>query len=60
MPRATGLAAEIKRARDVEVVLHKGHGGVFEVVYEGELIFSKKATGRFPETQEVLDRIPAG
>lgn len=50
----------MKRARGVEVVLHKGHGGVFEVVYEGELIFSKKAAGRFPDTQEVLDRIPAG
>jgi selT/selW/selH-like putative selenoprotein len=40
-------------------VLHKGHGGVFEVVYEGSLIFSKKAEGRFPETAEILAKIPA-
>jgi selT/selW/selH-like putative selenoprotein len=49
----------VKRERPVEVVLHKGHGGVFEVVYEGNLIFSKKAEGRFPETREILDQIPA-
>jgi selT/selW/selH-like putative selenoprotein len=48
----------VKRARKVDVVLHKGHGGVFEVVYEGTPIFSKKAEGRFPETREILDRIP--
>jgi len=27
---------------------------VFEVVADGELIFSKKAEGRFPESAEVL------
>jgi predicted Rdx family selenoprotein len=26
---------------------------------DGELIFSKKQTGRFPETSEVLEKIPA-
>jgi selT/selW/selH-like putative selenoprotein len=32
--------------------------GVFEVVLDGKLIYSKKATGRFPENKEVLDQIP--
>jgi len=29
-------------------------GGVFEVTVNGSLVFSKKATGRFPETDEAL------
>jgi len=28
-------------------------------VLDGQLIFSKKAQGRFPEVNEVLDKIPA-
>jgi selenoprotein W-related protein len=28
-------------------------GGVFEVVADGKLIFSKKAEGRFPEPSEI-------
>jgi selT/selW/selH-like putative selenoprotein len=33
--------------------LIKGRGGVFEVTVEGDLVFSKAALGRFPETGEV-------
>lgn len=29
-------------------------GGVFEIEYDGKLIYSKKKTGRFPEPGEVL------
>jgi len=32
-------------------------GGVFEVKKDGELIFSKKATGRFPETSEIFAKL---
>jgi selenoprotein W-related protein len=46
-------------SRDVEVSMVKGSGGVFEVVLDGRLLFSKKATGRFPEPKEILDQIPA-
>ena len=28
-------------------------GGVFEVTKDGELIFSKKAEGRFPDFEEI-------
>ena len=28
-------------------------GGVFEVTRDGELLFSKKQTGRFPEWEEI-------
>jgi len=37
----------------------KGSGGQFEVVLDGQLIFSKKQVGRFPDTSEILDKIPA-
>jgi len=35
----------------------KSGGGVFEVVKDGKLIFSKKATGRFPENKEIFKKI---
>jgi selenoprotein W-related protein len=34
--------------------LVEGSGGVFEVTVDGDLIFSKKQEGRFPEDDEVL------
>jgi len=40
--------------------LIRGSGGIFEVVLDGTNIFSKSETGRFPTTEEVLARIPAG
>ncbi len=37
----------------MESELVKGSGGVFEVEVEGDLVYSKKAEGRFPEPGEV-------
>ena len=34
-------------------------GGVFDVVAGGELIFSKKAVGRFPEHDEIFKALDA-
>ncbi len=34
-------------------------GGVFEVVADGELVFSKKKLGRFPEHPEIFEEIEA-
>jgi selenoprotein W-related protein len=52
--------AEIRKHRaGVETQLIKGSGGQFEVVLDGALIFSKKEVGRFPEPEEILERIPA-
>ena len=36
---------------DIELV--KGSGGVFEITLDGALVYSKKATGRFPKWKEV-------
>jgi selT/selW/selH-like putative selenoprotein len=35
----------------------KGGGGVFDVVADGKLVFSKHEAGRFPEEEEVLERL---
>jgi selT/selW/selH-like putative selenoprotein len=54
------LADELRRHNsDIEVELIKGSGGAFEVCREGKLIFSKLSTGRFPEPEEILDKLDA-
>lgn len=47
----------MKERFDLESELIKGAGGVFEVQLDDELIFSKKALGRFPDPGEVEDEI---
>ena len=37
----------------MEAKLTKGSGGVFDVVVDGKLVYSKRETGRFPEAGEV-------
>lgn len=34
--------------------LVKGSGGIFDVVADGKMVFSKHETGRFPEPDEVV------
>lgn len=40
-----------------DLALVPSRGGVFEVTVDGDLIYSKKATGRHADPVEVLDRI---
>jgi selenoprotein W-related protein len=49
----------LKQKRGIETELIEGSGGVFDVKVDGNLIFSKKAAGRFPEDDEILKSIPA-
>ncbi len=35
----------------------RGSGGVFEIEYNGDLMFSKKKVGRFPDEGEVVGLI---
>jgi len=51
------LAAALKDRYGIKAEMIKSGGGVFEVVKDGKLIFSKKASGRFPNNQEVFDKI---
>ena len=41
----------------MEAELIASGGGAFEVVVDGQLIFSKLKTGRFPEDEEILEAI---
>lgn len=41
----------------MEIELIKSSGGVFEIEYGEDLIFSKKQMGRFPGPGEVLNLI---
>jgi len=47
----------VREAFGVEPVLIKGSGGVFDVVVDGQGVFSKLFTGRFPEPGEVVELI---
>jgi selenoprotein W-related protein len=40
-----------------EVALVPGTGGVFEVRLDGDLIWSKKGEGRFPDSKDLKQRI---
>jgi selT/selW/selH-like putative selenoprotein len=42
---------------DVEVELIKSSGGAFEIRHEGELIYSKLETGRFPQNADIVAAI---
>lgn len=65
--RAAWLAQELLMTFGAdlgEVALVPGSGGVFEVRLGGETIFSRRESGRFPESKElkqlVRDRVAPG
>lgn len=47
-----------------EIALHAGTGGAFEVSIDGEQVYSKLETKRYPEVAEILKplqaRVPSG
>lgn len=54
MPRASSLEATLKQEFGVDAELIEGGGGVYDVVADGEVVFSKHAAGRFPEESEIV------
>ncbi len=44
----------------MEPRLIKGDNGIFDVKLDGNMIFSKHQTGRFPESEEVLTKLRQG
>ena len=63
LPRAASLANEIleKYGTNVkEFTLIPSGGGVFEVIKNGDLIYSKKSLDRFPDDGEVMNLIESG
>jgi selenoprotein W-related protein len=60
--RAAWLAQEVLAALEPDlagVTLVPGRGGIFEVRVDGELVFSEKQEGRFPEPREIKDAVLA-
>lgn len=51
------MAADIKAATGIDAELIRGGGGIFDVTVDGERIFSKHATGRFPASEEILRQL---
>ncbi|NQV25663.1 MAG: SelT/SelW/SelH family protein [Rhodopirellula sp.] len=51
------MADAIKNATGIEAELVKGGGGVFDVVVNGNLIYSKHQTDRFPTHDEILSQL---
>ena len=52
------MAARIKEERNLDAELIRGGNGVFDVVVDGNRIYSKQAVGRFPEDDEILRHLP--
>lgn len=60
MPRAASMASELlekygNAVKGLELI--PSGGGVYEVIKNGNLIFSKKREGRFPELDEVIESL---
>ena len=47
----------MSRELGVEAQLIAGDKGVFDVAANGKVIFSKYASGRFPEDREIVDAL---
>ncbi len=51
------MQTAIKEKFGIVPTLIEGHGGAFEVTVDGKRIFSKLKTFRFPENDEILDKL---
>jgi selT/selW/selH-like putative selenoprotein len=51
------LQAAIKKEFGVTADLEAGHGGVFDVVIDGQRVYSKDETFRFPTNEEIFAKI---
>jgi len=57
-PIAASLARELESVTGVKpVLIHSPDMGAFEVVVGDELIFSKKAAGRFPDFTKIKEAV---
>lgn len=53
------MAVELREGLGVKAKLTKGSGGIFDVTVDGQLVYSKDETGRFPDDGEVLAAVEA-
>ena len=62
MTKAVGLAEQLLgmyKNKITSFELIPASGGIFEFALDGELIFSKRAEGRFPEFEEINKKLEA-
>ncbi|MCX5863675.1 MAG: Rdx family protein [Deltaproteobacteria bacterium] len=57
MPRASRLEAALKKQFSAEVELIPGSNGIYDIMADGRLVFSKHAAGRFAEPEEIISLI---
>lgn len=60
MLRSAWMAQELLTTFDgeiTELTLRPGTGGIFEVHANGQLVWSRKAEGRFPEITELKQKV---
>ena len=58
-PKAVSLADELRQQFGVEAKLVPGSHGIFDVLVDGKMVYSKHETGRFPNPGEVTGNIQA-
>ena len=59
--QATGLAAAIEQQFGLKPTLKEGHGGIFEVTLNNDIIYNNKnQCGRLPTLGEIFSRIYKG
>ncbi len=56
-PQAVSLAAKIKQALGTEPKLIPEGQGIFDVVVEDELVYSKFKTGSFPDEEQLINEL---
>jgi len=54
---AVSLAAQLEDKLGLSARLVAGSGGEFEVVANGQLIYSKRQTGEFPDENRLLIKV---
>jgi selT/selW/selH-like putative selenoprotein len=54
---ATGLAAKIAEELGIEAQLIKGAAGVFDVIADDAVVFSKVQEQRFPQDIEIIEAL---
>ena len=56
-PNAVSLADELRKEFGVEANLVAGSSGIFDVILDDEIVYSKSNSGKFPEPGEVTNII---
>lgn len=51
------MQAAIKKEFGITADLKEGYGGIFEVAINGQIAYTNRTTGRFPDNDEIFVEI---